>query len=239
MTSTRHRRARSRAPLLVLVGLLVVVSAVFLTTELSRTSTQVTQVTAEKDTAVAAKVGLAETIGAACLSGTIPPQYALACTQAQQVKSEPVPGPPGPGGATGRGIISTTISAGHLILTYTDGSAADVGQVVGAAGALGPAGPLGPSGVPGPPGIPGAAGTNGANGHDGRGVVNAAIVSGHLVLTYSDGTQTDVGQVVGPAGPAGPPGPAGPAAVTPTAAPPTDTAVPPTSPVSAASNPTG
>ncbi len=45
----------------------------------------------------------------------------------------------------GRGISATTIGAdGHLVVTYTDGSKVDVGQVVGPQGSPGDAGPAGP-----------------------------------------------------------------------------------------------
>lgn len=82
-------------------------------------------------------------------------------------------GPAGPAGAAGRGIASTSIRGGDLWITYTDGTATDVGAVQGAAG---PAG---------------------------RGITGANVTSGHLVLAYSDGSTSDVGQVVGPQGAVG------------------------------------
>lgn len=91
-------------------------------------------------------------------------------------------GPTGPAGAAGRGITGTSISAGHLFVTYSDGITEDKGQVQGAAG---------------------------AKGDTGRGITGANATSGHLLLAYSDGTTSDAGEVVGPTGPAGATGAAG------------------------------
>jgi hypothetical protein len=41
---------------------------------------------------------------------------------------------------------------------------------------------------------------------EGQSVVDAEVVSNHLILTRFDGTQIDAGYVGGPAGPAGPVG---------------------------------
>jgi hypothetical protein len=49
-------------------------------------------------------------------------------------------GAPGPTGAAGRGVVSATVTDGHLLITYTDGTTADVGPVVGPTGATGPTG---------------------------------------------------------------------------------------------------
>ncbi len=219
-----------RVSLLALVGLLVALSGIGLAAELTTTKTQVNAVTAQRDTAVVQKVGLADTIAAACTAGTIPPQYAAACTQAAQVKATPLPAAiPGP---SGRGVAGVAIVAGHLVIAYTDGTTTDVGQVVGANGKPGAAGAAGATGVPG---IPGIAGVNGTNGRDGltgapgRGIDNTAIVNGHLMIFYSDGTSQDVGQVVGPTGPPG----------SVAVAPSTAVTTPPTAPVSVTANPTG
>lgn len=120
-------------------------------------------------------------------------------------------GADGATGAAGRGITGTTVNgAGRLIITYTDGTNADVGKVVGADGAQGTpgaAGAKGDTGAAGAKGDTGAAGTNGTNGATGaagRGITSSTINgSGNLVLTYSDGTTADVGHVVGAAGPKG------------------------------------
>jgi hypothetical protein len=61
-------------------------------------------------------------------------------------------GKPGSDGADGRGIKSTDInSAGHLAVTYTDGTTADLGAVVGPAGQNGSDGADGKSGAAGSP----------------------------------------------------------------------------------------
>jgi hypothetical protein len=106
-----------------------------------------------------------------------------ACTQASKVQSaiaEPGPtgptGPAGPAGGNGRGIASTHLLNGDLVIDYSDGSSADVGTVTG------------PTGV---------------GGKDGRGITASAIVGQDLVVTYSDGTSSDLGTVVGSAGSAG------------------------------------
>lgn len=80
------------------------------------------------------------------------------------------PGQPGASGQPGRSITGTTITGGDLMLTFTnpDGSTTvqDMGPVVGPAGA------------------------------NGRGVTSFAINSAdHLIVTYSDGSTQDVGQI--------------------------------------------
>ncbi|HEY2101484.1 MAG TPA: hypothetical protein VGH72_33810 [Pseudonocardia sp.] len=112
-----------------------------------------------------------------------------ACTQASKVQSAiEIPGPSGPAGPSGangsngqpgRGIASTHLFNGDLIVVYTDGTSADVGTVTG------------PQGI------------KGADGKDGRGITGSAIVGTDLVVTYSDGTSSDLGNVVGPAGATG------------------------------------
>ncbi|MCZ4321455.1 hypothetical protein [Pseudomonas anguilliseptica] len=86
------------------------------------------------------------------------------------------PGSPGAPGANGRGISSAVIDVGgHLIISYTDATQADLGLVVGADG------------------------VNGTNGVDGRGIASMAIDgSGHLIITYDDTTTEDAGLI--PAG---------------------------------------
>lgn len=106
----------------------------------------------------------------------------VAQTLAEQVrqlggtpKVEPsgITGPVGPAGVAGRGITGTSISNGHLFVTYTDGLVEDKGQVIG---------------------------KDGAAGVNGRGITGSVLAGGHLVLSYSDNTTQDAGQVVGPAG---------------------------------------
>ena len=84
-------------------------------------------------------------------------------------------------GEEGRGITSLAINInGHLIVTYTDTTQADLGLVVGADGANG---------------------TNGTNGADGRGIASMAIDgSNHLIVTYDDTTTEDAGLIPGAGG---------------------------------------
>ena len=92
------------------------------------------------------------------------------------------------------GIISSAIDEqGHLIVTYEDGTTADLGLVVGANGKDGVDGKDGKDGVNGKDGVDGKDGKDGANGQDG-----------------AQGPQGPAGEQ-GPAGPQGPQGPQGPA----------------------------
>lgn len=98
------------------------------------------------------------------------------------VPVESIPGSPGP---PGRGVTGATIVSGHLIVSYSDSTQQDVGQVVGA------------NGTNGTNGADGADGADGNDGAPGRGITGTSIVGGHLIVSYSDSTQQDVGQVVG------------------------------------------
>lgn len=61
-----------------------------------------------------------------------------------------------------------------------------------------PAGPAGPKGETGAQGEQGPAGPSGEPGKDGRGITSVTIkTDGHLQIDYSDGTNVDVGKVVG------------------------------------------
>jgi hypothetical protein len=94
------------------------------------------------------------------------------CDRAAEVQQTPtaVIGVPRDG-RDGRGIVATVISDGHLMITYTDGSRVDLGQVIG------PEGPTGEAG---------------------RGVTGTSLDDrGALVVNYSDGTSEVVGVVVG------------------------------------------
>lgn len=102
---------------------------------------------------------------------------------------------PGRNGLNGKGIVASALIGGHLELTYTDGVVEDVGQVVGPAGRSGSSGQ---SGAAGPSGPAGATGSPGTRGDAGRGITSTEItVAGHLVITYTDGTTVDLGEVVG------------------------------------------
>lgn len=121
---------------------------------------------------------LADTATQACTGGAVAPSPSglALCDQAAQVQTDPVPGPIGPSGADGRGILGTSIVDGRLVVTYTDGTRQDVGTVTG------------PAGTAGLPGV---------------GIEATTIEDGQLVVTYTDGTRADVGTVVGAVGATG------------------------------------
>lgn len=85
-------------------------------------------------------------------------------------------------GAPGVGISSAAIDlSGNLIITYTDGSTDNVGNVKGPQGTAGPTG---------------ATGANGSNGTNGVSVTNAVINgSSHLIIYLSNGNTIDAGVV--------------------------------------------
>jgi hypothetical protein len=67
----------------------------------------------------------------------------------------PVESIPGTPGAPGRGVTGTAIVSGHLIVSYSDATQQDVGQVVGANGTNGTNGINGTNGADGQQGPPG------------------------------------------------------------------------------------
>lgn len=96
------------------------------------------------------------------------------CDKAAAVKDQPAPPAAARDGADGRGIATTAIADGRLLVTYTDGVVEDKGSVTGDDGAAG------------------------------RGIAGSTVTAaGSLVLTYTDGGIEDVGVVVGPEGKAG------------------------------------
>lgn len=140
------------------------------------------------------------------------PQAAAAagadCDKAAQVAAQPVNGRDG---LNGRGITGTTIRAGHLVVSYDDGTSRDVGQVVGTDGRS----------------IASTLLENGrlilvlsdgtrsdlgvVTGPAGRGIASASTDGGRLRLTLDDGTVLDAGPLpVGPKGDDGQNGAAGP-----------------------------
>jgi hypothetical protein len=96
-------------------------------------------------------------------------------------------GEQGPIGPAGRSVQSWTVNgAGHLIVTYSDMTTADLGNVIG------PRGPDGPQGV------------QGIAGPAGRSIYKVEVDStNHLICTFSDNAVVDLGNVVGPRGPIG------------------------------------
>ena len=101
-----------------------------------------------------------------------------------------------PSGSTGVGIASVSINdSGHLIVTFTDGTSADVGNVVGRDGTNGKDGVNGTNGkdgVNGKDGINGVDGKDGADGFSPQIVENAENTATQykLDITTSTGTFT-------------------------------------------------
>jgi hypothetical protein len=122
-------------------------------------------------------------------------------------------------GPAGTGISNVNVNgSGNLLVTLSNTTVIDAGHVVGATGATGATGPKGDTGATGPQGIQGIqgnvgpAGTNGTNGVDGISVVNASSTTGNLLITLSNSTVINTGNVIGPQGPQGIqgiPGPSG------------------------------
>jgi hypothetical protein len=105
-------------------------------------------------------------------------------------------GPTGATGATGNGVTAATVSAGNLLLTYSNTSTQNVGSVQGPQGDTGATGPTGATGATGPIGIS----------------VNSAALSGdNLTLTLSNSAVITAGNVRGAQGPTGATGSQGPA----------------------------
>lgn len=93
----------------------------------------------------------------------------------------------GENGADGIGISNAEVNAkGELVVTYSDGKTANLGNVIGAAGAKGDKGEQG---------------EQGEKGEDGVSVASAEInTEGELVISFSNGQRTNVGSVIGAAG---------------------------------------
>jgi len=93
-----------------------------------------------------------------------------------------IQGPAGTDGADGVIVSSATVTGSNLIITLSDASTIDAGDITG------PAGP---------------AGNDGADGADGISITNTALVGGNLTVTYSNTSVVDVGNIQGPQGDAG------------------------------------
>lgn len=135
-------------------------------------------------------------------------------------------GPPGPSGAPGQPGTNGLDGFPGSSITGPPGAS-------GLPGSNGQNGVDGTSGTSGTSGLNGLDGLNGANGTDGVSVSSAAITNCHLILTFSNGVTSDLGNVcgtngtngtngvdgapgangadgaVGPQGPQGDPGPQG------------------------------
>lgn len=135
--------------------------------------------------------GVADRAGADCLlaaevAANGPPTATQVVTgRAGTAGDDGQPGADGAAGEDGRGIVSTRLEAGRLLVVYSDGQTRDVGPVVG---------------EPGDPGVDGEAGQDGVDGDAGRGITGTTVADGRLLVTYTDGATADLGAVVGPAG---------------------------------------
>lgn len=98
-------------------------------------------------------------------------------------------GPTGPQGNDGLTVTNATVTGANLIITLSDSSTIDAGNVVGPTGATGPQGPTGATG---------SAGSDGADGADGVSISSATVNgSGNLILTLTDTSTVDAGNVRG------------------------------------------
>ena len=171
----------------------------------------------------------------------------LGLSNASSINAGNVRGPAGPqgiqgpqgtqgdAGQDGTTITGASISTNNLVLTLSDSSTINAGNV---RGPIGPQGPQGPQGD-GDAGISSTLvngsgnlivtlndattldagnikGAKGDTGDTGVGITNATLVGANIVLSYSNTSTQDLGNVQGPAGPqgaqgvAGPTGPTGP-----------------------------
>lgn len=138
-------------------------------------------------------------------------------------------GPQGNTGADGVSVSSASVTGSNLIITLSDASTIDAGNVVGPQGAQGIQGD-------GNAGISSATvngsgnliltladtttvdagnvrGEVGAQGNAGVGITSTSLVGGNLVLNYSNTSTQDVGNIQGPQGDQGAPGNTGPQGV--------------------------
>ena len=137
-------------------------------------------------------------------------------------------GPQGNAGADGVSVTSATLSSDNLILTLSNASTIDAGNVRGAQGPTGPTGPQGDGNA----GISSASinvsgnlilalndsttvdagnvkGDKGETGDTGVGITSTSLVGSNLVLNYSNTSTQDVGNIQGPQGATGATGPQG------------------------------
>ena len=160
-------------------------------------------------------------------------------------------GPQGEQGPQGSRLTQAEVINGELILTLSDATHLNLGNIIGPQGETGPtgplgekgplgeiglsgpqgykglSGPLGPQGSKGPPGPQGGKGSlglqgskglsgplgpggpKGEQGPQGISLTQAEVINGVLILTLSDATQINLGNVIGPQGETGSPGPLG------------------------------
>ena len=102
-------------------------------------------------------------------------------------------GDKGDKGDAGVGVKDAVVDEnGNLIITLTDGTVYNLGNVTGAKGDKGDAGKDGQDGQNGQDG------SNGSNGLNGTGIQSAHIdADGNLIITFTDGVVTNLGKIVG------------------------------------------
>lgn len=173
MIDQRHRSVARR------VGEVVLVAAVVYVVY-GQVSTQVfaNQATSEKQVAQKqlgdAKEQVTDPLAQLCVRDKeVARRLGSLCIKAAEVNDQPTIPAVGRDGKDGRGIAATSIRAGHLWITYSDGATEDKGAIAGRNGKSGKAG------------------------MDGRSITGTTITDGSLVLSYSDGKSETVGQVVG------------------------------------------
>ena len=119
----------------------------------------------------------------------------------------------GADGADGVGIVTAEVTNGDFIITYSNTSVQNLGDITGPQGVrgergeqgiqgeTGPAGATGAQGIQGETGAQGisgndgADGANGVNGQDGVSISSATTASGNLIITLTDSTTIDAGEV--------------------------------------------
>lgn len=191
--SKRKRLLKKFLP--VLVGVSLVVAALTLVFGVLQFRGEKEVATAQRDATADQAITLAEQVSQACASpqtaATLPPGT---CSQAQQVKTDPVPavdGAPGAPGSEGpQGVAGDPGSPGFPGVAGSPGDP-------GAPGSPGAVGGLGPSGAPGSPGGSGPQGALGPQGA--QGVQGASGAPGDAGAAGAAGAQ----------GAQGAPGPAG------------------------------
>lgn len=111
-------------------------------------------------------------------------------------------GDAGLNGVDGIGVKKSEInSLGELVITYTNNLTENLGAVVGSKGDKGDKGDKGEQGLQGAKGDKGDTGLNGTNGNDGVGINDIEIsTGGNLVITLTNGTSLNLGNIKGAKG---------------------------------------
>lgn len=91
-------------------------------------------------------------------------------------------------GQDGVSITSATITNDELVLSYSNATSQNLGNIRG------------------PEGSTGATGAQGPAGNDGIGITGAQVTNGDFIITYSNTSVQNLGDITGPQGPQGPQG---------------------------------